>query len=53
MVLNAAFQATQRPAAVLLPIMGWALSFRSIAMLLDVSVLCLKEANPGTHGSCV
>lgn len=35
-LLNALFQAMQRPTAVFLPFMGYALSLRAIAALLDV-----------------
>ena len=35
-LLNALFQAMQRPTAVFLPFMGYALSLRSLAALLDV-----------------
>ena len=35
--LNALFQAMQRPTAIFLPFMGWALSLRAFASMLDVS----------------
>ena len=51
MIANALFEAVQRPAAILLPFLGWAMSFRAVAMLFDVtlSLSTLKSQIPSPY----